>query len=672
MSFDLMRRHRRKVEVPLAIFVVVTFVLFFGISGIDKVLAEWRQSKTDMSASETQLFKDAQDLISAGMMDPPPTDFRQEDRAKQEKMERAAYVDQARYSHQTPAILAEELGLRVGAADLSEELTKRMKDRPWNLEPMKPDESPAQYEARYHKLLSNRGLTGPRFTRLLREDMAIERLQHLLASAGAASEAEMYGVYAQSRQRVRVQYLQRRTADFVKTVEEVSAKEAKETAGVEAPAKATEGGKDSKPERKGVSEADLRKQYDDMVARLKTREPREGQPWNSQLVAAFPDYFSEERAQVEYLVATRDGFVKRVTVKPEEVDKHYKDNPTKYFEEAKPKDTKDAKDGEAAKPKRRPLDDKLREEIRKELLEERAAAAAEEALKAAVKEYNEADPEKRPALRDLAAKHNLEKPRMSIEAGREELEEQPYFKGASGLLWQVFNEKTRNRNPGALFGPEGTKADEKDDAENAWVAVRVAKFEASRLLTYEQAKAALRTRAVLEKAVELAKQAAADDRKLLLEGKLDPALVRTSVLLGPGDETTRQAAALAIGEASSEPYEYWQLLGPDEEAEKARQKKKDEERKAGKRAKEKPDVADDYARGYRVIVVVERTVPTYDEFRKDQAWREAWFRDMPRMRGIPEQYLRQMLPNYPGYLWRSFYQRTWLNERYNRAVTSPE
>jgi hypothetical protein len=684
MSFDLMRRHRRKVEVPLAIFVVITFALCFGSSSLADFVGRLRQGRTgDISSSDAKLLADGRALSSAYLT----FDLGRDATDRQ-------VIEVARRDHHTPAKLAEDLGIEVSDDELSEEITKRMKNPPWNLKPLQPGETPEQFRQRYDKSLLNHGLSSALYGKLLRERLAAERLGELLQASAAASEAEMYGFYAETKQKVQVQYFQRRAADFLKEVEEASKKEAAEAA---APAKPEEKPDPAAPKKRGVTDAAVRERFDREMTQLKALAPREDQAWDAlgqlvrqasysgqydqreYLLALREMYFSEERAQIDYLVALRDRFAKDVTVKPEDIDKHYKDNPDKFQEEPKakdpkkdPKDPKGGKAGEADKPGLKPLDDKLREEIRKTLVERQAMDAAEAALKAAVQEYNEADAEKRPPLGALAAKHKLETPLVAGPAECEDLEAHPYIQEVSWMVGQVFGEASRRQSRGQFLAPQRTKADEKDKEPVAWVTVRMAKHEPRKLLGFEQAKAGLRERMVLNKALELAREAAQADHQLLVDGKLDPKLVRTSVLLGPDDETARHVSglALAVGDAS-EPYPYRELLGAEADAEKERQKQKDKEREAAKKRREKPALADSYPKGYRVVILVERVTPTVEEFRRDLAWRDRWGQDMPSwIYQIPEDQRHRFIP--PGAEWRAFYRVGWIAERYKRATPAPQ
>jgi len=238
------------------------------------------------------------------------------------------------------------------------------------------------------------------------------------------------------------------------------------------------------------------------------------------------------------------------------------------------------------------------------------------------------------------------------------------------MVGQAFGESSRRQGAGQFLPPRQTKADEKDKEPVAWVTVRMAKHEPRKLLGFEQAKAGLRERMVLNKALELAREAAQADHQLLVDGKLDPKLVRTSVLLGPDDETTEQVSklALAVGDAS-EPYAYKQLLGPEADAEKERQKQK--EKDASKKHREKPALADSYPKGFRVVILVERVTPTLEEFRKDHAWRDRWGQDIPPwIYQVPEEQRHYFIP--PGAQWRAFYRMGWVMERYRKAAPAQQ
>ena len=74
MSFDAMRQHQKKVYLPLAIIVTVTFVFFFGARG--GVANLFRSSET--LTLEDRLIRLGHDLQSAGMLAPPPSDWYRE------------------------------------------------------------------------------------------------------------------------------------------------------------------------------------------------------------------------------------------------------------------------------------------------------------------------------------------------------------------------------------------------------------------------------------------------------------------------------------------------------------------------------------------------------------------------------------------------------------------
>ncbi len=707
MSFDLMRRHRRKVEIPLAIFVVITFVLFFGISGIDKVFAErQRYDAADTTEEQGRLLVLGRDLARIGMLREPPKeiwdyDDKDAEKRKQSLQVRADYTNAVRQLYEAPVKMAGELGIRVSDEDLARELKQRL-SREWGLT-QKAGETAEQYLQRYEKLLKGRDLTKQRFEELVRGQMTIERLTQMMSAAGAASEAEMYRFYADANQKVRVQYFQRRTADFVKVVEEASRLEAAGAAKPADPAgkeEARDGdaekaekkdGAAGKPESKGVSEDDIRKRFDGDMLQLKSAAPRPGESWDSRAVSWRPEYFSRERARVEYLVALREKFAKDVEVKPEEIEQYYKNNEYKYREEPKADDKarddakkdegKDAKAGEEPKPKIKPLDDKLKAEIRKTLVERKAIEKAEAALEAAVKEYNDADPEKRPALGALVARHNLETLGTSALAERDDLEALPQLKGAPWLVGQVFSESSREKLGGKFTETVRTRADDKDqdkdkeEVASAVVALRVAEFQPGKLRDFEDVKATVRERLVIEKALKLAREAAEADRKLLVEGKLDPKLVRLSEVLDSQSQTAARTADLAVGEAS-EPFAYRELLGEEAAAEKKKEEQKEKEKaKDGAGKKEKPDLADDYSRGYRVVILAERVVPAIDEFRKDGEWMSRWSPEASsRFEGLPPEYreyfMNQMLRQSPNLQWRSFYASEWVRTRCEKAMLS--
>jgi hypothetical protein len=342
------------------------------------------------------------------------------------------------------------------------------------------------------------------------------------------------------------------------------------------------------------------------------------------------------------------------------------------MEEPKPEEKpKEAKPGEEPRPKRRPLDAKLSAEIEKELLERKALDAAEKALADAVEEYHKAEREKRPALGALAGKHGLEPPCLAGPAKREDLEALKYLEAEPAILDQAFNERARTQADGKFFLPERTKESAKDKDDNAVVAVRVAKFELHALLGFDQVKAVVRQRLVLEKALGLAQAAVEADRKLLVDGKLSPRLVRTSILLEPDDEVCEVVLEghLAVGEASA-PYPYSQLLGEEAAAEKEKEKQKEKDKpKAGKK-KEKPAVGDFYAKGWRVVILDERKAPTLDDFRKDRVWKSRWTPEVSPW--LPPEYAREMQRRSPDNQWREFYINGWAGELAKKISESAE
>lgn len=614
MSFDLIRRHRRKVEVPLAIFVVITFV-FWGF-GTDIVEILTGKSLGGGRLND-QLAALGQELCRAGYIGEPRFNWNDSDddklddkkRRERERQRQQAILEEfARRAAPTylSALAAEELGVQISDEEVTAEIEQQLPR--WGLE--RPFD-----ETRFRKALLGRGLSDAGYRALIGQRMLAERGGALLEMSAGASESERFDFYCRTRQKVRVQYFQRRAEDFVAEVEEASKKEAAASA---APAKPEDKDKDKekdKPARKGVSDDDVRQRYEAEVEAIKERQDKDAGEWHDQDLANLPEYFSLERAAVECLMAPKKDFLKTQVVTDMEVDKYYQDNKDHEFLKEPRIQAADAP-GEPPPPVYKMLDDNLRAEIRTKLADRKALSAAEARVKAAAEEYEKAPADKKPALGDLAKAHGL----LSFALGpaeREELEAAKFLAGASPGVGDAFYPAQRKEMTAKFSAPMRMKDD--DGA----LAIRVTGFQPRAILALDQARAGVRRRLVLEKALDLAKTAIDEDKKALEAGKLDPKRVRVSDLIannpfGRADETWDQVATLALGEAAG-PYKYRNLLGA--EAEAARKAEGDDKKK-------KKDVmtamADSMFRGWRVVILDERQMPTVDEFRNDRMSSFSW------------------------------------------------
>ena len=239
MSFDLLRRHRRKIEIPLAIFVIVLFALAFGgAGGLDHFLAE--RSRTRGGAGnelDVKLLSLGRDLSSAALMADPGRSGRDD---RDIEAIRQYYRSNAAGRYYLPLLVAQELGVQIGDAELREVVER-------SIQGLAGAQSGPIDADKYQKIMANRGLAPARYEELLRGLLAGERVAGLLSDLGTASEAELCGYYAYANQKVRVQYFQRRMADYVPVVEEASKKEAAEKPVAGAAEKPAE-----KPERKAA------------------------------------------------------------------------------------------------------------------------------------------------------------------------------------------------------------------------------------------------------------------------------------------------------------------------------------------------------------------------------------------------------------------------------------
>ncbi len=631
MSFDTMRQHRRKIQIPLAIVVIIIFVFFFGAGG-----GRLRDlfSRTDEVPTEIALLRLGQDLDAADLLGPPRTK-RYQAAAKREvaslnldtederqkrvreivlgRVERY-YRERAAVLHRLPLEAAREFGVQVTDAELAERVREHA-ERFWDVKPFDPED--------YKDALSERLLSVARFEELLRGRMMATRVNAMILMAAGASEGEQFGYYRRAREKVRVQYFQRRYADFVAEVEEASRREAAEAAKKkppEAKAKAAPTGKgaaeDPKeaaekeaPERKGVSAQDVKEAYQEAKKVIgEDYKNNDEKRYGQYLVNNFPEYFTEPKAKIVYLVALNKDFEREVKVTDREITQYYDNNKDRLYK-IKPKPGTPP----PATPKYRKLDRKLKREIRKVLIKDRAALAAAAAVGNALAEYNSQQPvSKRPKLRDLARKHKLHL-RRAGPATIEELDEAEYLRDLVPGIHDLFSDYyRRSKKLDVNLTDRRRMAD-----DSGSLTIRLVEFQKVRLLGYEAARAGVRQRLVLRKAGKLALEAVKKDIEDLEAGKLATARVRESVLLGADSPTGQQAVDRAVGEVSK-PFRYSELLGPEAEAE---EKRKEEEKRQKKKRSSRKTVAETLPVGWRAIILVERQLPEPEEFRGALRWR---------------------------------------------------
>jgi len=697
MTFDAMRRHRKKIQIPLAVVVSIIFIFFFGAAGgIGNLL---RSRRGPSGSLEEELLRTGYDLKSAQLMyvpeklrewvtadvkrrfagelkGLPPKDYDKKLSRLVNDEVRAWYRSTAARQHYLPFKMAEQLGVRISDEELAEEVRDRAKL--WSGGAFDPK--------LYHEQLASWGLSPVRFEELLREQILADRAEELALLASGPSEAEMFAAYCRDRQKVRVQYFQRRPGEFLGLVKVLPGKrpeekkaekkpEEKKAAGEKKPADAgkkagsenAEPKKKKKEEKKAVEkfiyEGDVEKRYkkvrEDLEKAYRDKDKPDAEiEWSPYLSRRYPELFSEPRARVEYLVALGKSFQRKVKVTEADIKKYYNNNPDLFRQ--KPKTGQPA----GRNPPLKPLNRKLREEIRKKLLERDAKDLAMVALTKAVTAYNRLTPEKRKSLKDFARGHGGVDHGSSRLGTLDELEEAKHLGLAK--LDSFFNKTDREKLAGKLSDPGGT---EKEDGH---VAVRLAEFKPIEFLELKQARPGLTYRLKYERAWDLAKEAVGADREALEKGKLAAARVRESILLGPdsemrGDETCRKVARhnLAVGEASLV-YIYSQALGEEAEKEKRKaeaEKEKEKEKKAKKPLEERIREGFDRGdRGYRVVVLLERKPVELEKFRADVSWRAKWQRRMPDWRR------RRMMPSDDD-LWRQAFTSGWRAQMLLRLST---
>lgn len=666
MSFDAMRQHQRKIQIPLAIVVIIIFVFFFGAGPGIRALFRPAEKVT----TEVELLRLGHDLYQAGLISPPPIkrfeawarqevdkiEFKDEDEKNQRireivrKNQESYYRQVAAEQHRLPVDLARELGVEITDAELNERVREHA-ERFLRLESFN--------QVDYKDELSARSLSVERFEELLRGQMMAQRVNSMLRLAAGASENEQFGHYARAREKVRVQYFQRQSKDFLSEVQMLPGKrpEKKKTSGKNGEKK------DEKEEEEDpglVYEDDIKKLYDKRCDdldkaydyRKKLKEKDEKFKWPANLAGSFPDLFTEPTAKIEYLVALNKDFEREVKVTSKEITEYYNNNKDRLYK-IKPK--KAAPPKPKPKPKYRELDRKLRREIQKKLLKEKAADAAAAAVEKAVKEYNSVKPvAKRPKLRDLARKHKLHL-RTAGPATLEVLEEAEYLKGPFPTVHKFFEEYYRKKLKDDLTERRPVEKD------RGFLALRLAKFHPVALLGFEKAKAGLTYRLKLEAAWDLAEKRCKKDLEYLKDGKLDAKRVRASVLLGPDDETSKMVVGykLAIGEASPA-YAYSQLLGKEDREHEAKEKAEKESGKKKKKPLEER-IADSYKVGWRVIILLERQMPEIKDFRTDIRWRRNW---KPSRYQALLMRLQRRLP--ADTRWRQAFLNDLYRERYRR------
>jgi hypothetical protein len=710
-----MRQHQKKVYLPLAVIVTVTFVFFFGArGGVGNLFRP-----TETLTLEDRLIRLGHDLQSAGMLAPPPSDWYRQLAERERKQHvtdpdqleevvredvrqqvRAYYREMGAKLHYLPVREARKLGILVS----DEEVGKRVRDfvqRSWGISPFE--------KTAYREELSARSLAMVRFEELVEGRMLRERVNETLLRTAGASEAEQFYSYVRDKQRVRVQYVQRRPESFLEQVrllpgkrpekkpaekkeEEVPAKKAGEAekAGAEKTGEEDAGEEKAPAEKKKdeeeeeevgtLYEEELQKQYEDRCKDLKEAyDFEEGKTfeWPAQLMSRYPDFFADATAKVEYLVARTADFRRGLKVTAKDIENYYENNKDREFRKEQPK-TPPAKAGEKKAPEHKPLRE-VKAEIEKKLLTTKALDAAAAKLRAAVTAYNALAEGKRPAkLAEFAAKH---KPLLAVEAGPatlEELEGGKYLGGYLVRLHEVFDKKKREK-----LGTDLTE-DRKLDDDEGYLALRVAAFKPLAMLDYAKAKEGFQLRMKRIEAWKLAHKAIEADHEALKKKELPADRFRLSALLSPGDEVCQVVAAgdLAVGEASA-PYRFTQLLGPEAEAEEKRleqerKKKEAEEKKSGgaKKPERKPlaeriaESLDRGSRGYRVVILAERKVPSFKAFRADREWKSRW-----KPMRLPEWYARflRQRGQLPGDTrWRETFLADLYQRKYERLMSRGE
>jgi hypothetical protein len=707
MSFETMRQHQKKIFLPLAIVVTLAFVFFMpgssgGIGSMFKI--------GESVSLDKELVRLGQDLESAQMISPPPRKwyqarverershikdpekFKQKVREEVDADIRAYYHRRGAQVHYLPVKEGERLGVRITDMDLNERV-REIVETSWDLKPFD--------DKAYAEECSSRSLSKTRFETLVRGQMIRKRVESMLAMTAGASESEIFAAYTRDKQKVRVQYFQRDSKDFIgkvqilpgKRPEEKKPKDAKKEEKAKDPAKAEKSGDgadtkkpdkekpESKEEKKKpkpgkIYEAEIKEKFEKLVKDLKKRykySKDDDFEWPAWAARQSPEFFTEPKIRVEYLVAVNKDFRRGIKVSAKDIKTEYEDNKNvKYL--VKPDKSK-KKAGEKDKP--RPLDSKLKKEIKEQLIKERAGDAAVKALEKAIKEYNDAKPEARPSD-EKSWKAFLKKRRLTRKSTGAETEDGisnlPAFKGAMLNAGDLF-EKTGRKKLKAKFA-RYVRMEE----GRGHLSFRLLEYHKRRLLSFEKARAGFTYRLKRLEAWALAEEAIEADLAALKDKdrKLDPKRVRESVLLDPSSEPAEVVRnnSLAIGQASKR-FFYRELLGPAAEKKKAEDEKKKTDKEKEKKPTEKQpktleeritESLDSGVFGYRVIVLVERSVPSFEDFREDRVWRRRWKPVSP----MDEYYMRYVERKVPkDSEWRKNFIQGYFREKYQQLRSKP-
>jgi hypothetical protein len=653
-----MRRHQQKIWVPLAVLVTIAMVFFGAFTGAlrgcgaqdggagrieEMAMTGHHLALAGFSGqvSREQARREVEARLGPAAGDDEKTRQGHGRRIEEEvnKLVQIRYSNVAFFQHYLPIRLARELGISVGDEELKREVRKLVTDY-WGIKPFSKRAFLEELEART--------LPEWRFLALYRAELIRERLNEAVSAAAGASEADQFWEYVKARRKVQVQYLQRDARDFLAAVKVLPGERPvtpPATVPVDGGDDDTSVVKQQEEDPAALYEGEIKKAYAELIKQIEESAGRKPEDkdfvWPEQLCGFFPELFQSARLGGRYLLAVCKDFEAKCKVTDEEVQKKYDDNrEVKYKVTPAPAAATPAP--APAQPEYRPLDAKLKAEIRKELLTVKAADAAKAALDAAVKEHNGLPSEEmtEKKIGELAGKHGLRLESFGP-ASREDLDTHEHL-GAVMVVPEAHGlfEKAKRDELGSRL----TAARRLDDGVG-YVALRLLQHSDVRLLEFAEAEAGFTYRQKCEKAWRLAEKAVADDVQALREGRIDASRVRLSKLLGPGDETCRMVAAigLAPGEAVKKAYRYSQLLGPAAEAAEKKRKEK-EAAGAGKDAtrRRQPDSrsveeriydsayrqesGEDVFQGYRAVVLVASEMPTMDEFRADALWRGQWSR----------------------------------------------
>ncbi len=686
MSFETMRQHQKKVFLPLAIVITFVFVFFFG-AGSGGVKSLFSGDKS-MSLDD-RLIRLGQDLQSAGMIQPPPTKWF-EYRAKSSRSHitdekelkrivrdevraqvRAYYRRMGAQMHHLPVQDGERLGVRITDVDLNDRVREHVEQR-WGLKP---------FELKtYREELGARALTDTRFEELMRGQMIRARVGEMLTMTAGASEAEQYGAYSRDKQKVRVQYFQREAKSFVAKVQILPGKrpEEKKNEKDKAGEEPTDAANDKKAEKKDVGklyEEEIKKKFDDRIKdineRLKVKKDDPDYEYPEHAANQYPELFTEPTCELEYLIALNRDFRRGIEVTGKEIEDEYKNNKEIKYR-AEPKKSEETKAGEKDKPKYKALDRKLRKEIEEELLKNRAADAAAKALETAVKAYNDAKADDRPTddktWKAFAKKHKVAR-KIAGPIAKKALKKLKDFEGSLIYIDDLFSAAKRKELKEKF-------ADRmRMDDDRGYLAFRLLGYQKRELLSFEKAKAGFTYRLKRLAAWDLTKEAIDADVEELKSksGKLDAKRVRQSILLEPESEVSQviRDYSIAIGQ-ESKPFVYRELLGP----ELAKKKAEDEKKEADKEKKkdEKPLTLEEKVTksldrgmlGYRVVILVERKLPAFEDFRKDREWRKRW-KPASKMDEYFLQYVERKQPR--DTQWRNYFLQSYYGEKFERLLS---